>query len=77
MKPPTKPMKEEAAAADFYVPEGFPEARFPRLQILTIADLFAGEQLEYPRWVPPKTFKRAARRRKGPTDEEKQQDLLT
>ncbi len=76
LKPPTKPMKEEAAAADFYVPEGFPEARFPRLQILTITELFAGKQLEYPRWVPPKTFKRAARRRKGPTGAEKQRDLL-
>lgn len=75
LKPPTKPMKE-AAAADFYVPEDFPETRFSRLQILTIADLFAGKHLEYPRWVPPKTFKRAARRRKGPTDAEKQQDLL-
>jgi capsule polysaccharide export protein KpsC/LpsZ len=68
--------EEEAAAADFYVPEGFPEARFPRLQILTIADLFAGKQLEYPRWVPPKTFKRAARRRKGPAPEDRQQGLL-
>jgi len=65
----------EAAAAGFYVPEQFPQLRFPRLQILTIADLFAGKQLEYPRWVPPRTFKRAARRRKGPTDAEKQQEL--
>ncbi len=76
LKPPTRPMKEEAAAAGFYVPEQFPELRFPRLQILTIAELFAGRQLEYPRWVPPKTFKKAARRRKGMTDEEKQRGLL-
>ncbi|MGA7579510.1 MAG: DNA methyltransferase [Desulfobaccales bacterium] len=76
LKPPTRPMKEEAAAAGFYVPERFPELRFPRLQILTIADLFAGRQLEYPRWVPPKTFKKAVRRRKGMTDEEKQRGLL-
>jgi DNA modification methylase len=75
LKPPTRPMKE-AAPADYYVSAVFPELRFPRLQILTIAELFAGKRLEYPRWVPPKTFKRAARRRKGPTDEEKQQDLL-
>jgi len=74
---PPRRMKEEAAAgADFYVPEGFPEARFPRLQILTIADLCAGKQLGYPRWVPPKTFKRAARRRKGPAPAEQQRDLL-
>jgi site-specific DNA-methyltransferase (adenine-specific) len=76
LRPPTKPMKE-AAAADFYVPEDFPETRFPRLQILTITDLFAGKTLEYPSWVPPKTFKRAARRKKGLSDAEKQQDLLT
>jgi len=41
-----------------------------------VAELFAGKQLEYPRWVPPKTFKQAVRRRKGPTDAEKQRDLL-
>ena len=76
LKPPTRPMKEEAAAAGFYVSEQFPELRFPRLQILTIAELFAGKKLEYPPWVPPKTFKQAARRRKGPSDEEKQRDLL-
>ena len=75
LKPPTKPMKE-AVPADHYVSALFPDLRFPRLQILTIADLFAGRQLEYPRWVPPKTFKRAARRRKGPTDAEKQGELL-
>jgi len=75
LKPPTRPMKEEAAAAGFYVPEHFPELRFPRLQILTIAELFAGRQLEYPRWVPPKTFKKAARRRKGPTPEQQQNEF--
>jgi len=70
-KPITKPMRE-AAGADFYVPEQFPELRFPRLQIITIAELFAGKQLEYPRWVPPKTFKKAARRHKGPTPQEQE-----
>jgi site-specific DNA-methyltransferase (adenine-specific) len=76
LKPPTKPMKEEAAAAGFYVPEHFPDHRFPRIQILTIAELFAGKKLEYPWWASPETFKKAARRRKGPTDEEKQGELL-
>ena len=75
LKPPTRPMKE-AAPADYYVSALFPDLSFPRLQILTIADLFAGKQLEYPRWVPPKTFKKAARRRKGPTDQERQGELL-
>ena len=48
LRPPTKAMREEAAAADFYVREGPPVQRFPRLQILTIAELFAGKKLEYP-----------------------------
>jgi site-specific DNA-methyltransferase (adenine-specific) len=76
LKPPTKPMKEEAASAGFYVPEQFPEHRFPRLQILTIAELFAGKKLEYPQWAPSSTFKKAARRRKGPSDQERQGELL-
>jgi len=76
LQPATRPMREAAAAADFYVPQLFPELRFPRLQILTITELFAAKQLDYPRWVPPKTFKKAARRRKGPTDAERQGDLL-
>jgi hypothetical protein len=67
---------EAAAAAGFYTPAQFPESRFPRLQILTITELFAGKLLEYPRWVPPKTFKKAARRRKGPSDAERQGELL-
>ena len=71
LKPLTRPMRE-AAGVDFYIPEQFPELRFPRLQILTIAELFAGKQLEYPRWVPPKTFKKAARRYKGPTPQEQE-----
>jgi site-specific DNA-methyltransferase (adenine-specific) len=75
LKPPTKPMKE-AVPADYYVSELFSDLSFPRLQILTIADLFAGKRLEYPRWVPPKTFKKAARRRKGPSDQDRQGELL-
>jgi hypothetical protein len=75
LKPPTRPMKEEATDAGFYVPEHFSEHRFPRIQILTIAELFAGKKLEYPQWAPPETFKKAARRRKGPTDAEKQGQL--
>ena len=75
LKPPTRPMKE-AVPADYYVSALFPDLSFPRLQILTIADLFAGKRLEYPRWVPPKTFKKAARRRKGPSNQERQGELL-
>jgi site-specific DNA-methyltransferase (adenine-specific) len=72
LKTPTKPMKEEAAAAGFYVPEHFPDHRFPKIQILTIAELFAGKKLDYPQWAPPETFKKAARRYKGPTPQEQE-----
>jgi DNA modification methylase len=61
LKPPTRAMREEAAAADFYAPESFPGQRFPRLQILTIADLFAGKKLDYPKWATDETFKKAPR----------------
>ena len=71
LKPPTRPMKE-AVPADYYVSGLEPYPRFPRLQILTIAELFAGKQLDYPRWVPPKTFKKAARRYKGPTPQDQE-----
>jgi hypothetical protein len=74
LKPPTRPMKEEAAAAGFYEPVHFPGRRFPRLQILTIAELLGGRSLEYPRFALPGTFKKAARRSRDPG--EKQEPLL-
>jgi len=73
---PTRPMHQEAVAAGFYLPEHLPGAQYPRLQILTIGDLLAGKQLHYPRLDPHATFKRAPRRRKGPTPEENQGNLL-
>ena len=66
LKPPTKAMKEEAAAADFYVPEHFPDHRFPRLQILTIAELFAGKNLTIPSGRPRKPLKRPPAAAKAP-----------
>jgi len=71
LKPPTRPMKE-AVPTDYYVSALFPDLRFPRLQILTITELFAGKQLDYPRWVPAKTFKKAARRYKGPRPQDQE-----
>ncbi len=73
LKPPTKAMREEAAAADFYK-VGDPEKRFPRIQILTITELLAGRKLDYPRWAVDETFKKAPRRYKG--NDLKQNDLL-
>jgi site-specific DNA-methyltransferase (adenine-specific) len=65
LQEPTRPMREEAAAAGFYVPESYPDRRYPRVQILTIEELQGGKDLEYPRMAVA-TFKKAQRKRKGP-----------
>ncbi len=61
LQEPTKPMKEAAASAGFYVPKNFPDKQYPRLQILTIEEILNGKKLEYPRVAPEVTFKRAER----------------
>ena len=66
LKPPTNPMRQEAAAAGFYTPDAFPDHRFPRVQILTIEALLTGAQADYPRFAPQATFRRAPRRRAQP-----------
>jgi site-specific DNA-methyltransferase (adenine-specific) len=76
LQEPTAPMEKEAATAGLYQPEHLQGMQFPRLQMLTIQDLFSGKKLNYPRLAPDATFKRAPRQRKGPTDEEKQNNLL-
>ena len=47
LREPTRPMLTEAAAAGFYEPKDFP-GRYPRLQILTIAELLEGKKILYP-----------------------------
>jgi len=74
LKNPTRAMQEEAVAAGFYEPESLPGQRYPRLQILTIGELFAGKTLLYPR-LGAGTFKKAPRKRKGLSSEEKQGKL--
>ena len=54
---PTRPMKTEAAAAGFY--ESPNHGRFPKIQILTIADLFNQQKPHLP-WIAPSS-KRAKR----------------
>jgi DNA modification methylase len=61
MQEPTQPMRTEAASAGFFWSDGWLE-NYPRLQILTIADLLDGKQIV----MPPigqvnRTFKRARR----------------
>jgi DNA modification methylase len=62
LREPTKPMLTEAAATGFYESKDFP-GRYPRLQILTIADLLAGKKLEYPSHRV-ETFAKAERKTK-------------
>ncbi|HUU13134.1 MAG TPA: DNA methyltransferase [Terriglobia bacterium] len=63
LREPTKPMLTEAAAAGFYEPKDFP-GRYPRIQILTIAELLAGKKLEYPAHRV-ETFAKAERKTKS------------
>jgi hypothetical protein len=65
LREPTRPMLQEAASAGFYVPEYFANQRFPRVQILTIAELLQGKQAQYPHYAPMATFRQASRRQKG------------
>lgn len=71
LAPPTKPMQTEAVKAGFYeVPEyGF---KVPKIQILTIQDLFDGRKPQIP-MVDATAFKKAARE----TGKGKQADLFS
>jgi site-specific DNA-methyltransferase (adenine-specific) len=62
LREPTKPMLTEAAATGFYESKEFP-GRYPRLQILTVAELLAGKKLEYPTHRV-ETFAKAERKTK-------------
>jgi hypothetical protein len=54
---PTKPMILEAVKSGYYET---PFGKFPKLQILTIRELFDGTQPKLP-WIDPNAFKKAAR----------------
>jgi site-specific DNA-methyltransferase (adenine-specific) len=64
---PTKPMEIEAVKAGYYETE---HGKFPKIQILTIADLFAGKKPHLP-WVDPASFRKATQELK-----EKQETLF-
>ena len=53
-----------AGPAVFYQPAGVTD-KFPRLQILSIAELLAGKKIDYPRFSLDVTHKRAPRVRKA------------
>ena len=59
LNPPTKPMKEEALGAGYYSDAWTGQAKYPRVQILTIEDLLAGKGVSLPPWSTDRTFKKA------------------
>ncbi len=75
LKRPTRQMREEAAAADPLIDPQFPEHHFPRLQLLTIEDIFNGKKVAFPSWWSQETFKKGPRRRKT-NPEDAQNNLL-
>ena len=64
MQPPTKPMLKEAAEAGFYQVPGLRD-KYPRLQILSIAELLQSKKIDYPRFASDATFKKAPKSRKA------------
>ncbi|MGH9352637.1 MAG: DNA methyltransferase [Terriglobia bacterium] len=67
LREPTRPMLTEAASAGFYESKDFP-GRYPRLQILTIAELLDGKKLQYPAHREG-TFAKAERKTKSQQEE--------
>ncbi len=57
LAPPTQPMKTRAVTAGFYETE---YGQFPKIQILTIEDLFKGQRPHMP-WIDSSVFKKAKR----------------
>ena len=47
LEKPTKPMRREGASAGFYHSPGWNQ-NYPRLQILTVAELLEGARIQYP-----------------------------
>lgn len=62
LEDPTTKMRTEATAAGFYKPEGAQQWRteFPKIQILTIEDVFAGRKPHMP-FIDPSVFRKAKR----------------
>jgi len=67
LRQPAKPMLTETAASGFYESKDFP-GRYPRVQILTIAELLTGKKLEYPAHRV-ETFAKAERKSKHQQNE--------
>jgi site-specific DNA-methyltransferase (adenine-specific) len=64
LEPPSKPMKSEALAAGYYAPQHLAkEHTAPKIQMVTIAELLSGIEIQYPRMLVT-TFKKAERKYK-------------
>ena len=59
LQEPTRAMRQEVASAGFYHSPGW-DQDYPRLQLLTVADLFAGRGIAYPH-MSNVTYQRAPR----------------
>lgn len=68
MESPTKGMRSAAAAAGFYTSEHF-GGKYPRIQILTIEEIFAGKKVEYPSAAQTNVTFRKAPKAKAETPE--------
>jgi len=64
LQEPTRAMRTEAAGAGFYDSPGW-RKRYPRLQILTIADLLGGQKIDYPPSRRNVTFKTAPKAKRS------------
>lgn len=65
---PTRPMEKEAAAAGFYECEA---GKFPRVQIVTLAEIFQGKRPKVPFGFTGGTFKAAAKEDLSETKQDK------
>ena len=45
---PTGPMREEAASAGFYTSQELGRRKYPRIQLLTVAELLGGRRVDCP-----------------------------
>jgi site-specific DNA-methyltransferase (adenine-specific) len=64
LAPPTGPMKREAVKAGFYETDSSKDPKHPKIQILTIEDLFEGKKPRIP-LVDPAAFRKAPREDSG------------
>jgi site-specific DNA-methyltransferase (adenine-specific) len=72
LEEPSRDMRTEATSAGFYDSPGWGKA-YPKVQILTIAELLRGVDVQMP--PPFGTFKAAQRVRQGPDADQQQLDL--